>query len=143
MEIVFYFLNVFFYLDHKYFLTIHTESPRWRDLAWIRRHLCVHVSDSIIDHGQQPMKIHTEVTLLCKVLCIPNLYLNIFIFYLTWSYRATMKSLVILFPVLSLTWIFGILYFGFQDLVLEYFHGIFSSLQVCLNFTISNTKLYF
>ena len=33
----------------------------WRDLTWIWRHLCV---CSLIDHGQQPMKMHTEVTLL-------------------------------------------------------------------------------
>ena len=32
----------------------------WRDLTWIWRNLCV---CPLIDHGQQPMKMHTEVTL--------------------------------------------------------------------------------
>ena len=36
----------------------------WRDLTWIWRHLCV---CPLIDHGQQPMKMHTEVTLLYKL----------------------------------------------------------------------------
>ena len=31
----------------------------WRDLTWIWRHQCV---CPLIDHGQQPMKMHTEVT---------------------------------------------------------------------------------
>ena len=30
----------------------------WRDLTWIWRHLC---ACPLIDHGQQPMKMHTEV----------------------------------------------------------------------------------
>ena len=30
----------------------------WHDLTWIWRHLCV---CPLIDHGQQPMKIYTEV----------------------------------------------------------------------------------
>ena len=38
----------------------------WRDMAWIWRHLCVCVCP-LIDHGQQPMKLHTEVTLLYKM----------------------------------------------------------------------------
>ena len=33
------------------------KQVRWRDMAWIWRRL---------DHGQQPMKMHTEVTLLYK-----------------------------------------------------------------------------
>ena len=37
----------------------------WRDLTWIWRHLCVCPS---IDHGRQPMKMHTEVTLLYNLL---------------------------------------------------------------------------
>ena len=37
------------------------KQVRWRDLAWIWRHLCV---CPLIDHGQQPMKMHIEVTLL-------------------------------------------------------------------------------
>ena len=32
----------------------------WHDLMWIWRHLCVF----LIDYGQQPMKMHTEVMLL-------------------------------------------------------------------------------
>ncbi|XP_046844222.1 adhesion G protein-coupled receptor B1-like isoform X2 [Xenia sp. Carnegie-2017] len=43
--------------------------------------------------------------------------------------RATIRSLVILFPVMGLTWIFAILYFGFQTRVFEYLFAIFSSLQ--------------
>ena len=35
----------------------------WRDLTWIWRHLCM---CPLIDHGQQPMKMPTEVTLLCN-----------------------------------------------------------------------------
>ena len=35
-----------------------------RDLTWIWRHLCV---CPLIDHGQQPMKMHTEVTLLYEL----------------------------------------------------------------------------
>ena len=35
----------------------------WRDLTWIWCHLCL---CPFIDHGQQPMKIHTAVTLLYK-----------------------------------------------------------------------------
>ena len=40
------------------------KQVRWRDMARIRRHLCV---CPFIDHGQQPMKMLTEVTLLYKV----------------------------------------------------------------------------
>ena len=36
----------------------------WRDLTWIWRHLC---ACPLIDHGQQPMKMRTEVTLLYNV----------------------------------------------------------------------------
>ena len=36
----------------------------WRDMTWIWRHLCVR---PLIDHGQQPMKMHTEVMLLYKI----------------------------------------------------------------------------
>ena len=36
------------------------KQVRWRDMAWIWRHLCV---CPLIDHGQQPTKMHTEVTL--------------------------------------------------------------------------------
>ena len=35
----------------------------WRDLTWISRYLC---DRPFIDHGQQPMKMHTEVTLFNK-----------------------------------------------------------------------------
>ena len=35
------------------------KQVRWRDLTWIDA-ICV------CDHGQQPMKMHTEVTLLYK-----------------------------------------------------------------------------
>ena len=37
------------------------KQIRWRDLTWIWHHLCM---CPFIDHGQQPMKMHTEVTLL-------------------------------------------------------------------------------
>ena len=37
------------------------KQVRWRDMAWIWRHLCV---CPLIDHSQQPMKMHTEVMLL-------------------------------------------------------------------------------
>ena len=48
----------------KDFLGMKKEKQvRWRDMAWIWRHLCV---CPLIDHGQQPMKMHTEVTLLYK-----------------------------------------------------------------------------
>ena len=40
------------------------KQVHWRDLTWIWRHLCV---CHLIDHGQQPMKMHTEVTLLYNV----------------------------------------------------------------------------
>ncbi|XP_028397229.1 adhesion G protein-coupled receptor L2-like [Dendronephthya gigantea] len=43
--------------------------------------------------------------------------------------RATIRSLVILFPVMGFTWIFGILFFGFRTLTLEYLFAIFCSLQ--------------
>ena len=42
------------------------KQIRWRDMAWIWRHLCV---CPLIDHGQvgqQPMKMHTEVTFFYK-----------------------------------------------------------------------------
>ena len=39
-------------------------SPLTCDLTWIWRHLCV---CPLLDHGQQPMKMHTEVTLLYNV----------------------------------------------------------------------------
>ena len=39
------------------------KQVRWRYLTWIWRHLCV---SPLIDYGQQPMKMHTEVTLLYK-----------------------------------------------------------------------------
>ena len=37
------------------------EKRKTNPLMWIWRHLCV---CPLIDHGQQPIKIHTEVTLL-------------------------------------------------------------------------------
>ena len=37
------------------------KQVRWRDLTWIWRRLCVS-----FNHDQQPMKMHTEVTLLLK-----------------------------------------------------------------------------
>ena len=40
------------------------KQVRWRDLTWIWRHLC---ACPLIDHGQQQMKTHTEVTLLYKM----------------------------------------------------------------------------
>ncbi|CAB4010999.1 adhesion G- coupled receptor D1-like, partial [Paramuricea clavata] len=43
--------------------------------------------------------------------------------------RATIRSLIILFPVMGFTWIFGILFFGFRTLALEYLFAIFCSLQ--------------
>ena len=41
------------------------KQVRWRDLTWIWRHLCV---CPLIDHRQQPIKMHTEVTLLYNVI---------------------------------------------------------------------------
>lgn len=49
-----------------------------------------------------------------------------------YSHRATIRSLIILFPVMGFTWIFGILFFGFRTLALEYLFAIFCSLQVWL-----------
>jgi hypothetical protein len=40
--------------------------------------------------------------------------------------------MVMLFPVMGFTWIFGILFFGFRTRVLEYLFAIFCSLQVKL-----------
>ena len=42
----------------------------WRDLTWIWRHLCV---CPLIDYGQQPMKMHTEVALLYNIKLLYNL----------------------------------------------------------------------
>ena len=39
------------------------EKRKTSLLTWIWRHMCVR---PLIDHGQQPMKMHTEVTLLYK-----------------------------------------------------------------------------
>ena len=48
------------------------KQVRWRDLTWIWRHLCV---CPLIDHGQQPMKMYTEVMLLYKYsYIIDNIY---------------------------------------------------------------------
>ena len=44
--------------------------------------------------------------------------------------RATIRSLLMLFPVMGFTWLFGILYFGFRTLALKYLFAIFCSLQV-------------
>ena len=43
------------------------KQVRWRDLTWIWRHFN--------GHGQQPMKMHTEVTLLYN-----HFYLFLFFF---------------------------------------------------------------
>lgn len=43
--------------------------------------------------------------------------------------RSTLKSLVVLFPLLGITWLFGLLVFATQNVVFQYLFSLFNTMQ--------------
>lgn len=49
-----------------------------------------------------------------------------------YCFRSTIKSLVVLFPLLGITWLFGLLVFATHDVTIQYLFALSNSLQVHL-----------
>lgn len=46
---------------------------------------------------------------------------------------STLKTVVVLFPLLGITWVFGVLVFATKNVVFQYIFTVSNSLQVCIN----------
>lgn len=51
-----------------------------------------------------------------------------------YRFRATLKSLVVLFPLLGITWLFGLLVFATQNVVFQYLFALSNTMQVWCHF---------
>jgi hypothetical protein len=45
-------------------------------------------------------------------------------------FSSTFKTVAVLFPLLGITWIFGLLLFATQEIMFQYLFAVFNSLQV-------------
>lgn len=63
-----------------------------------------------------------------------NTHVEVNLFFINSPYffysRSTLKSLVVLFPLLGVTWLFGLLVFATQNVVFQYLFSLFNTMQV-------------